>query len=239
MIRIWTLATFYVRDLFRSLVGIVPVAAALAFGIIAFEYGMDQAQFITVAGLGTGAICLLTTLLLASRANRASTYLLLARLHRRSELLTALVLGSLAITAVLSIAITVANLLLGRLTLGFPAALWIVPTWLPLWLLAAVLALPLSALDGQGGSHLAGWVLLVVLLVTNDQKPRLQSLGFDWLNSVLNAILWPVNTLLSRASSGIHDLAYFLALALTLTCAGLLFSLAAQIFRDKDLLWTE
>jgi len=239
MIRVWTLATFYVRDLFRSLVGIVPIAAALAFGIIAFEYGMDQAQFITVAGLGTGAICLLTTLLLASRANRASTYLLLARLHRRTELLAALVLGSLAITAVLSIAIAVANLLLGRLTLAFPSALWVLPTWLPLWLLAAMLALPLSALDGQGGSHLAGWVLLVVLLVTNDQKPRLQRLGFDWLIRVINAMLWPVNTLLSRASSGIYDLAYFLALALTLACGGLLFSLAAQIFRDKDLLWTE
>ena len=61
MRRTWVLARFFVSDLFRSLAGIVPLAAALAFGVIAFEYGMDQPQFITVAGLGTCAICCLTT----------------------------------------------------------------------------------------------------------------------------------------------------------------------------------
>ena len=81
MTRIATLTSYLIRTLSRSLAGIVPVALALAFGIIAFEYGMDQAQFVTVAGIGTSAICLVTALLLASRANRASSYLLVARLH--------------------------------------------------------------------------------------------------------------------------------------------------------------
>jgi presenilin-like A22 family membrane protease len=239
MNRIWTLTLFLIRDLFLSLAGIVPLAAALAFGMIAFEYGMDQSQFITVGGLGIGAICLLTVLLLASRANRAWTYPLLARLHRRTELLAALVLGGVGLTTGLAILITVANLLAGRLTLSFPSLLWILPTWLALWLLAAALALPLSALIGRGGSHLAGWVLLTALLVANDQKARLTQFHLDWLARITTSILWPVNNLLSRGSAGSHDRTYFVALGLTFVCAALLFGLASQTLEEKDLLWTE
>jgi hypothetical protein len=239
MSRTLTLAWFLVRDLFRSLAGIVPLAAALAFGLIAFEYGMEEAQFITVGGIGIGVICLLTTVLLGSRANRAASYPLVARLQRRSELLLALICGGLAITAVLAILITVANLLLGRLTLHFPSALWILPTWLALWFLTSALALPLSALTGRSGSHVLGYVLLTALLVLNDQRARLQAHRLDWLVRAVNAILWPITTLLSQASSGIHGRSYVLALAATLVYAALLFGLADQFFEDKDLLWTE
>ena len=239
MRRVWTLTLFLIRDLFHSLSGIVPLAAALGFGTIAFEYGMDQAQFTTVAGVGIGAICLLTTLLLAARANRASSYPLLARLHGRAELLAALVLGGLAITILLASLIATANLLLGRLTLESLSALWIGPTWLALWLLAATLALPLSALTSQGGSHLIGYVLLTALLVVNDQKAILLSRGLDWLARAVTSILWPVNTLLSQASAGLHDRAYWLALILTCVYAAMLFALTTQLFADKDLLWTE
>jgi hypothetical protein len=239
MTRIWTLAGYLSRELFRSLAGMVPLAAALAFGLIAFEYGMDQAQFITVAGVGTGGLCLLTTLLLAGRANRASSYLLLARLRWRGELLAALVLSGLGITLILALAIGAGNLLAGRLTLQFPSALWIVPTWLPLWLLAGALALPLSALVARSGSHLAGYVLLVGLLIASDRKAWLAARGLDWLVRAVTAILWPVTTLLGRASAGIHDRSYLLAATLTLAYAGLLFALAVALFEDKDLLWSE
>jgi hypothetical protein len=239
MTRIWTLTTFFVQNLFRSLAGIVPLAAALAFGLIAFEYGMDQAQFMTVAGVGTGALCLLTTLLLASRANRAWSYLLMARLKRRSQLLAALVVGSLAITAVLALLITVGNLFTDRLTLDFPSALWVVPTWLALWLLAAALALPLSALTGRGGSHLAGWLLLAALLVAYDQQPRLEALRLERLGDAASVVMWPVSTLLRQASAGDHGRSYFLALGLTLAYAAVLFVLATEFFEDKDLLWPE
>lgn len=239
MRRVWTLALYLTRDLFHSLAGLVPLAVALAFGLIAFEYGMDQAQFITVAGIGVSMICLLTTLLLASRANRASSYLLLARLPWRGELLTALVLASLGITTVLAILITGANLAAGRLSLDFPSALWILPTWLILWLLAATLALPLSALVGRHGSHLGGYVLVVALLVAHDQKAMLESRGLHWLARGVTTILWPISTLLARASAGVHDRPYWLVLALTFALAVVLYILAAQLFEDKDLLWTE
>jgi hypothetical protein len=239
MTRIWTLTWFLVRDLFRSLTGVVPLGVSLAFGLIAFEYGMDQSQFITVGGVGIGGICLLTGLLLASRANRASSYSLVARLHRRSELLAALVLGSLGITILLAVLIAVANLLAGRLTLAWPSALWILPTWLILWSMMACLALVLSALVGRGGSHVMGYVLLAGILVANDQKRWLAARGLDWLIRGVTAILWPVSTLLSRASAGIHDRTYWLGLALTLVYGGLLFVLAILFFVDKDLLWTE
>jgi hypothetical protein len=239
MRRIRTLTRFLTGDLFRSLAGIVPLAAALVFGVIAFEYGMDQAQFITVAGVGFGTICLLTTLLLASRANRASSYLLLARLHSRTELLLALAMGGLGITIFLAVLVTSANLLAGRLTLVLPSALWILPSWLVLWLLAVALALPLSALVGRAGSHLVGYVTLAVLLVANDQNAMLRSRDLDWLVRIVNTVLWPVNTLLARASAGSHDRLYFLSLVLTMAYALSLFILSAQLFADKDLLWTE
>lgn len=239
MSRIWTLTLFLTRDLFGSLAGIVPLAGALAFGLIAFEYGMDQAQYITVAGLGTGVLGLITTLLLATRANRASFALPLTRLHRRAELLAALILGSLGITALLTLLLTTANLLAGRLTLDGLSALWVLPTWLPLWLMATALALPLSALVGRGGSHLAGYVLLAALLLANDRKSLLVARGLDWLVRIVEAVLWPVNTLLAQASAGRHGQTYFLAWLATLACAGLLFGLAAILFDDKDLLWSE
>ncbi len=239
MSRIWTLTLFLSRDLFRSLAGIVPLAIGLAFGLIAFEYGMDQAQFVTVAGIGTGTICLLTTLLLASRANRASSYLLVARLHQRAELLAALVLSGLGITTVLAILITAGNLFAGRLMLDFPTALWVVPTWLPLWSLAASLALPLSALAGRGGSPLVGYVLLAALLIANDRSSMLSARGLTWLVRAVDAILWPLNTLLAQASAGNHDRLYALAWILTLAYAALLFGLAALCLKEKDLLWSE
>jgi hypothetical protein len=239
MTRVLMLTWFLIRDLFRSLAGIVPLAAALAFGLIAVEYGTDQAQFVTVAGLGIGTICLLTTLLLTSRANQASSYLLLARTRHRSQLLAALVIGGLAITTVLSFLTTGANLLANRLTLDFPSALWIVPTWLVLWFLATALALDLSALAARGGSHLFAWVLLTALLVANDRKAKLQSYGLSGLVQILTFLLWPISTLLSRASANTHDQSYFLALASSLGYAFVLFWLSVRMFRGKDLLWSE
>lgn len=239
MNRTATLTSFLIRDLTRSPACILPLALALAFGIIAFEYGMDQAQFITVAGIGISAICLVTALLLASRANRASSYLLVARLHKRAELLVAIMLASLAITTALALLIAVPNLLTGRLTLEFPSALWIPPTWLPLWLLAAALALPLSGLVERGGSHLLGYVLTAGLLIANDRKAFLVRHGMRWLSRSVETILWPITTLTEQASAGTHGVAYLLAWILTLAYAILLLVLAESLFRDKDLLWSE
>jgi hypothetical protein len=239
MSRVLTLALFLGRELFRSVSGIAPLAAALAFGVIAFEYGMDQAQFITVGGIGVGAICTLTTLLLAGRANRASFYPLLPRLRHRWELLAALVLSGMAISWILALLITVANLLAGRLTLDWPSLLWILPTWSVLWLFAAALALPLSALTGRDGSNLLAYVLVVAVLVANDQRNALISRGWSWAAGLVERITWPVGTLLAQGSAGGHGRLYAVALAATLACAVALFALAAILFRDKDLIWTE
>ena len=75
--------------------------------------------------------------------------------------------------------------------------------------------------------------------LANDQKTWLRSHGFEWLTRVISAIAWPVATLLSKASAGIHGRDYVLALLLTFLIAGLLYALAAQLLEDKDLLWTE
>lgn len=239
MRRVFALTSFLIRDLSRALAAVVPLAGTLAFGIIAFEYGMDQPQFITVAGIGVGAICMATGLVLASRSNRASSYLFVTRLPRRSQFLAALLLSNLAITATLSLLMTTANLAAGRLTLSFPSALWILPTWLPLWLLATALALLLSRLVARGGSDLVGYVLLATLLIANDRKAFLIRHGMKWAAQGIGAIVWPVGTLLEQASAGTHGSAYAIAWVLTCAYAISLFLLAAAIFSNKDLLWPE
>jgi hypothetical protein len=148
-------------------------------------------------------------------------------------------LSGLGITAVLAVLITAGNSLSGRLSLDFPSALWVLPTWLPLWVLAASLALPLSALVGRGGSHLAGYVILSSLLIANDRKDLLAARGLDWLARSVSAILWPPSMLLAQASAGNYDRLYALAWAFTLTYAILLSGLAISFFEDKDLLWSE
>jgi hypothetical protein len=55
----------------------------------------------------------------------------------------------------------------------------------------------------------------------------------------VEAVLWPVKTILAQASAGIYDLDYALAWALTCAYAVLLFVLAVSLFDDKDLLWSE
>jgi hypothetical protein len=239
MSRTWVLTRFLVRELFASLAGIAPLGAALAFGLIAFEYGMDQAQFITVGGVGTGAICFLTSLLLAGRADRAASYPLLARLRWRSEFLGAIVLGALGITSILAVMIAAANLLAGRLALTWPSLLWILPTWLAFWLFAATLALSVSLLVSRDGSNLLGYVLIVGILVAHDRKAALLDRGLDWAVRVVERVLWPAGTLFARASAGIHNQTYLLALGLTLAYMLICLGISVALFRDKDLLWSE
>jgi hypothetical protein len=239
MSRLCAFTRFLVQDLSGSLAGVAPLAASVAFGIIAFEYGMDQAQFITVGGVGIGTICFLTTLLLAGRADRSASYPLLARLHWRAELLGAIVVGGLGITSILAILIAAANLLAHRLTLLWPSLLWILPAWLAFWLFAAALALSLSALVSRDGSNLLGYVLVVAVLVANDRKAALLDRGLDWAVRVVERVLWPISTLLSRSSAGIHDRIYFVSLGLTLLFTLALFGLSTTLFRDKDLIWSE
>jgi hypothetical protein len=239
MSRLWALTRYLAGELFGSLAGVAPLAAALAFGLIAFEYGMDQAQLITVGGVGIGAIGLLATLLLAGRADRAASYPLLARLRRRWELLVAIVACGWCVTWILAILIVVANLAAHRLVLAWPSLLWIVPTWSVLWLFTSALALVLSALVSRGGSNLLGYLAAVAVLVAYDRKTALLERGLSWAVRIVERIVWPFSTLLARASAGLHDRAYFVSLALALACALGLFLVSVLLFRDKDLLWSE
>jgi hypothetical protein len=94
-------------------------------------------------------------------------------------------------------------------------------------------------LVSRGGSHLVGYVLLLALLILNEKNAPAPLRRLDWLIRPVASILWPVSTLLSSASAGLHNRQYFLALALTLLYAALLFALADQFLTDKDLLWME
>jgi hypothetical protein len=86
---------------------------------------------------------------------------------------------------------------------------------------------------------LLGYAALSALLLASDRQDFLLTRGLDGLTRAVDAVLWPVSTLLSQASSGVYDRTYFLAMAATIGYAALLFILAAWLFVDKDLLWTE
>jgi hypothetical protein len=181
----------------------------------------------------------LTALLLTGRANRAAFYPFAARLHRRTELLAAVLVSSLGVTCIIAFLMSEAALLQHKLTLEFPSALWIIPTWLALWLFMAALALPLSSLVSRDGSHMVGYVLITALLIANDRRSFLEDHRLSWLSCAVTAILWPMATLLAQASAGIHGRSYSLALVLTAVYAGILFGLATVLLRHKDLLWPE
>lgn len=239
MNRVAAMTLYLTLGLFRSVAGLAPLSFALIFGLVAFEYGMGQEQFITVGGLGTGALCFLTTLLLAGRANRAASYPLVARLRDRSELLTSAVVGGVGVTAALALLITVASLLMDRLTLHFPSLLWILPTWAVLWLMLSSLALTLSSLVSHDGWQVLGYILVVGMLVANDRQSWFMGRGLGLLVRAVDAVLWPPSKLLSQATAGGHGRIYYLALAATLAYAILLFTVAARFLETKDLLWAD
>jgi hypothetical protein len=125
----------------------------------------------------TGAICLLTALLLAARANHAWFYPLLARLPQRREHWrpSSQQHGHHRRPGAVD---HVANLAAGRLSLQLPSALWLLPTWFALWLLANPGPAPGSTHEPRRVAPAAvGRVRL--LLVANDRKSSLDP-GLEW-----------------------------------------------------------
>ncbi len=127
MSRAWTLCVFMIRDLFRSLGGAVPPLLTLGLFQVTFLYGGKVDYFASVGGADIMFICLITTLLLASRANRAVSYLLLARLERRVELLGAIAAAAILISVAMGVLLVGTILGLNKVTVTPFEMLVIVP----------------------------------------------------------------------------------------------------------------
>jgi hypothetical protein len=238
--RIAVISLFLARNLFRSLLGLAPLAATLGTYAITFHYrGNPVDYFAAVGGFDLALVCLVTTLVVAAQANRAALYPLLARLPRRWELLAAVLMASLGITAAMGLLFTGLAVLQRTADLAPIDMLLILPRWLALFALAATLGLHFSRLAGRDSSRLLFSMLLILVLVASDQQIALQRGGFGWLLGGAGVLASPFIANMMVEVHGVAPGRYLLAVMLPLAAAGLLFLLAAWLFRRKDLLWTD
>ncbi len=230
-----TFSLYLLKDFSRSLWVIVPPGVTLALYRVFFLYGSDSAYLASIGGLIMALVCLLTTLLLASRANRASTYPLLARLPHRYELVAGVALSSLAVTLVMAAGLLATVILGGGVPLTLSELLAIVPRWLAILLLVVAFGLHMSRLVSRNGSNWVAYIVLILLTVSYERLEYPNSALLDAARAAFLSVLSPVTTtLLSSGTDG-----YIQNLLITLAYATLLLALAIWLFRKKDLLWTE
>jgi hypothetical protein len=235
MSRVAALALYMLRDLYRSLAGVLPPALTLALYWLTFYYARSVDYFASVGGAALALVSLVTTLLLAERANRAAVYPFLARLQSRAELLAAILAGALCIMAAMTALFAVLAVGMGRVILSPWQALMILPRWLAVFVVVACLGLHMSKLVSRRGSYLLAYTA-VGILVTVNEGTFLASHGLGWLVQAGGWLTAPMSALLSTEVVAGPDP---LALVAALVYAGILFALAAALFRRKDLLWAE
>jgi hypothetical protein len=234
MSRVGILSLFLLRDLVRSLLGVAPAALALGLYWLTFYYPVNSAYFAAVGGADLALVCLVTTLLIAGRCNRAVTYPLLARLRGRWELVAAVGVCSLGVTIALGAGYGVLAVGLHAVVLTAEDVISIAPRWLAVFSLAAATGLHMSRLVSRRGSHLATIALMGLLVTISDSR---LGLGPEWSmpRELARAILTPLTWVMS-GDSAVLDAP---AVAWTMLYALLLFLGAVLLFARKDVLWAE
>lgn len=259
MKRVWALATFFWRELFRSVTGILVLVGALVFylvAILSITGGVDRSYFALVIGGFFGIYCLVLTLIVADRAHHASSYLFLSRLPSRITFLAAVTLTGFLVAGLLELG--VALLSLPRLSSGLSAEMVVdvVPVWIS-WLgLGAVLGLHMSELVRRGWSRILIYAFLAFILFSLNQQQSGVPVGladrFGWIPSLtpdpanwgwaiklVQVITWPVAAGVQVARSTPYGLGESLAPGVTLLVAALLLGLAVRLFDAKDLILPE
>ena len=239
MDRVGYLTGYLLKDFSRSLRVVVPPGLLLALYRVLFQYGGDVPYFAAMGGVMLGFILVVTTLLLSGAANRASTYTLLARLPRRSELLSASALATGAIMlllAILFVAFVVAG---GQVPLTPADLLRIAVRWFALFFFLFAFALHLGRLVARRGSNLAAYLVLILCLVSYQRAEYPTLPVLDRLEAAATFILRPV---LATIGGG-PDIAtlplYAAAVLITMLYGLILYLLAAWLFERKDLTWAE
>lgn len=166
MQRIWALTTYFVRSLFRSLIGAILVIATLAIWLTLFHPGQgtpDVSYYVLVIGIFGAAMAFVVTLTIAARANKAELYPWLVRLPSRVEFMTAVFIGATIITIILQMLLAALALFRGP-SLTFIQILEIPPTWISLIILSTVLALHATDLVVSRWSRVYIFGILAILL---------------------------------------------------------------------------
>lgn len=259
MTRVWVLVTFFWRELFRSVTGILVLVGALVFYLVAIlgvTGGVDRDYFALVIGGFFGIYSLIITLVVADRAYHASSYLLLSRLPSRIIFLAAVALTGFLVAAMLELAVGL--LALPRLTSGLSLAmiLDVVPVWIS-WLgLGAALGLHMTELVRRGWSRILVYALLAFVLFTLNQQrsgvpvgladrfswiPNLtpDPASWSWAIKLVGLITWPIAAGIQVARSAPYSLVESMAPGVTLLAAALFLGLALRLFDSKDLILPE
>jgi len=259
MKRLWALVRYLLQDLFRSLTGLLVVVAALVFYLVAIAGvtgGIDRDYYALVIGGFFAMMALVLAVVIADRANQASSYLLILRLRSRTPFLAGVLLTAIAVSGLLAVGVALISIprLAAPLTAGM--VLDIVPVWASWLALAAALGLHMSELVRRGWSRT--WlyaVLAFILFVLNQRQSGVAvelSDRFDWIPHVMpdptrwvwaiklvDVILWPVAATIQVARAGDYGVPESLAPGLLLLGAASVFLLAAALFERKDLILPE
>lgn len=239
--RVTTLALFITRNLFRTLLGVLPPALTLLVYRLTFTYRNqgDLAYFTAIGGLGLMFVCVITALLVADRANRAAMYPLLARLPNRMELLVAVVVSTIIITIAMAVLYTTLVLGFQHMTLTPVELLFIAPCWLGEFIFAAALGLMMSKLASRGGSYAIVFAVLGTMAFVHEWGVRSVPSGeSSWLMNGITLVIHPITATL-MTSLQTDPIFVLPALGLTIAYATALFALATALFQRKDVLWAE
>jgi len=236
--RVLALSLALVRNLYRTLFGVLPPVLTLLVYRLTFTYRNqgDPAYFTAVGGLGLAFVCVITVLLVADRANRAAMYPLIARLPRRAEFLLAVVVATLFI--MIAMAVLYASCVLGfqHMTLTPIELLLVTPRWFSVFVLGATLGLLMSRLASRHGSHVIVFIGLGGMVLSREQVRYLSSGQSSWLVDGVELIVHPITDTLTINLQSSDVLP---ALAVTLLYATALLAIAVWLFHRKDLLWME
>ncbi len=228
-------AEFLLRDFSRTLWVVVPPGLTLAFYRLFFQYGSDADYLASVGAIMFVLICLATTLLIASRTDRASTYPLLARLGSRSAVVLAVGLASLLVTVALAICFLTVIILNRQVPLTPSGLADISVRWLTLFVFTIAFGLHMSRLISRGGSNLLAYLLLISLVVSYQRLEYPPGRVLDTAALFIGYLKSPVEAVV-LGGVGMPPLQ---ALAFTLGYALVLLLLAILLFARKDLLWAE
>jgi hypothetical protein len=225
--------------LFRGIGGAVPPIVTVGVYQATFLYSGKVDYFGSIGGVDLAFVCLITTLLFVSRVNRAATYPLLARMERRAELLGALVVSALSVTAMMGVLFTLIIVAQGKVTLSAGDLALVLPRWLALFVFSSALGLNMGRLVSRGGSYLITTAAVALLATVSEQKVFLIEGQQNWLVNAIAALASPVTTTITVPVGNVSVDQYLLPVALTAAYALGLFAMAAALFHSKDLVWSE
>lgn len=167
--RLLVLIGYFLKSFFFSIAGSLMVILSLVYWAVFFPPGQgtpDYENYVILIGAFGAAATFLTTISIASRANRLENYPFITRLASRVEYLVAVLLSALISGAMLQILVAALALIRGP-ELDAQRLLLFPPLWIALNILAAVLALHASDLVTSGWSRVIVFSLLAILLILN------------------------------------------------------------------------